>query len=170
MHNWWDMPFGFPTSVLPLYLVFPFIFHQAVLQAQQTHINVLIFPICTFLEHIKMLHYLKHLRYFRGTGQAYIQYFKCKIWVKRSLKWAHQHMSPDSSHFILKSSTSFWQIKLKTKLNVCYAPFGGILNAQHTVANLHDSSSRGWLTPNTRVDITLIEQLHNTHCIATCYT
>jgi len=46
----WDVPFGVPTSEGPLHLVVPFIFRYFFFM-QRNHINVLIFPINTFLEH-----------------------------------------------------------------------------------------------------------------------
>ena len=48
---------------------------------QQNHINLLISLINSFLEQRIQTpqHYLKRLHYSRGTGQAQIQYFECKI-------------------------------------------------------------------------------------------
>ena len=60
--------------------------------------------------------------------------------------------------FVLECLASFWQIKYK--LNVYHAPFW-------LGFNLCGMQSRIELTPNTT--ITLIEQSHNTPCIATYY-
>jgi len=44
---------------------------------QGNHIDVLIFPVNTFLEQDATKSILKYLRYSRGTGQAQVQYFEC---------------------------------------------------------------------------------------------
>jgi len=152
-------------SVGSLCLVVPFIFYYTLLylHAAKPYRSVSFsnqyLPWAVYLDTTTSI--LKRLLYSRGIGQVQVWYFECKMRVKRSLKWAWQQRYICGLVAVIFSlSVQLHFGRLNMKLNICHAPFWWGFNSC-------SMQSQTELTPNTTV--TLIEQSHNTHCIATCY-
>ena len=137
---------------------------------QQNHIGVLIFQskfslssVSSYLNTTTSI--LKHLSYSRVLDK-----YRCDTSSAKFEQKAHWngHSSilriytrPGGSHFVLKSLASFQWIKNKTK----HLLWQGLNQA---ACSREFAWQQSRLTPpNTAV--TLIEQLHNTRCIATCH-